>query len=175
MTGPSGSGKTATIRALANDLDVSVNEWLNPIISHTSSSQSSEREYTSVIKRFADFMSAGDKYTPLDLSSVLLGGPSMPSAKPSGTSNRSLLLIEDLPSLTCEPIRQAFMRILERFLSRPIRHPAVLIISDSAVRYQVDEPMSGGGRSGGSSFLDRMSRSILAPSVLTHPRCREIR
>ena len=31
LTGPAGCGKTATVRALARELGVAINEWLNPV------------------------------------------------------------------------------------------------------------------------------------------------
>lgn len=31
LTGPAGCGKTATVRTLAHDLSIAINEWLNPI------------------------------------------------------------------------------------------------------------------------------------------------
>ena len=31
LTGPAGCGKTATVRALAQELGIAVNEWINPL------------------------------------------------------------------------------------------------------------------------------------------------
>ena len=39
MTGPAGAGKTATVRVLAREMQLEVQEWTNPVVSSYSSDQ----------------------------------------------------------------------------------------------------------------------------------------
>ncbi|RKP05095.1 Rad17 cell cycle checkpoint protein-domain-containing protein [Thamnocephalis sphaerospora] len=170
LTGPSGSGRTATIRALARELNVEVQEWINP--AHTAAmTPGYNADYVPVMRRFAEFMASADKYTPLDLSGTTdLLAPAA-SAASACHATRSVLLVEDMPSIAGNTALQTLERVLHRFLCGLTHRPAVLILPDVAIRRQADEVVEDRwGRD-----TSNLSRSSMPPSIMAHRQCREIR
>ncbi|RKP24471.1 Rad17 cell cycle checkpoint protein-domain-containing protein [Syncephalis pseudoplumigaleata] len=168
LTGPCGSGKTATVRVLARELHIDIHEWITPISStslrpYASLGQSDiSEEYASISQRFAEFMSGGERYTPLIGTSSIDG----PSASP-----KILLLIEDLPYLGREATGSYFERTMLQFLAGLSSVPAILVLSDTLDRQTADEVVE-------SHTMSRRpwsSQHLLPTSITGSPRCQSIR
>jgi len=126
LSGPSGAGKTATILALAKQLDIVVEEWVNPVeqVNYGDSRGLLEDDdhyvphdtvsYRSKSKQFKDWL-RGAKYCPL-------------SSGASGGKYSKLILIEDLPNHKVEEFHQ----ILETYSTSKSTVPLVIVLSETA-------------------------------------------
>jgi len=126
LSGPSGAGKTATILALAKQLGIVVEEWVNPVeqVNYGDSRGLLEDDdhyvphdtvsYRSKSKQFKDWL-RGAKYSPL-------------SSGASGGKYSKLILIEDLPNHKVEEFHQ----ILETYSSSKSTVPLVIVLSETA-------------------------------------------
>ncbi|XP_063688376.1 cell cycle checkpoint protein RAD17-like [Bolinopsis microptera] len=57
LSGPPGVGKSATVRALANDMSCSFEEWVNPIMTYEKG-----MHYESEVAKFRDFLLSSSRY-----------------------------------------------------------------------------------------------------------------
>ncbi|XP_067425285.1 cell cycle checkpoint protein RAD17 [Emydura macquarii macquarii] len=127
LTGPPGCGKTATVQILAKELNVHVQEWINPVsldfrkedfkdaFNYESSSQMLPSQAQTAL--FQDFLLRANKYNKLQM----LGE--------STEADDKLILIEDMPNqFYRDP--DSLHEILRKFV-RTSRCPLVFILSDS--------------------------------------------
>ncbi|KAL5271549.1 hypothetical protein ACHWQZ_G001989 [Mnemiopsis leidyi] len=118
LTGPPGVGKSATVRALAKDMNCSLEEWVNPIMTYEVGV-----EYESEVSKFKSFMLASSRYNSLFGDQTDQDIVRKPNA-------RKLVLVEELPHfLVRQP--QEFWDIIKTY-SRTGLYPVILIISDSS-------------------------------------------
>ncbi|KAI9016073.1 Rad17 cell cycle checkpoint protein-domain-containing protein [Hyaloraphidium curvatum] len=138
LTGPSGSGKTATVRALCNQLGVSLAEWVNPenewqlFAGLVDDARSAEAE--SLASRFAEFVRQAAKY---ELAPLFFGTDAAEAAPRTvqgagGTGAKKVIIIEDFPNIAAsKKLRDAFYGALRDYASSPrSRFPIILIASD---------------------------------------------
>jgi len=126
LSGPSGAGKTATILALARQLGIVVEEWVNPVeqVNYGDAKGLLEDDdhfvpydtvsYRNKSKQFKDWL-RGAKYCPL-------------SSGESGGKHSKIILIEDLPNHKVEEFHQ----ILETYSNSKSTVPLVFVLSETA-------------------------------------------
>ena len=120
LTGPAGAGKTAVLSGVTRELDISVQEWVNPIeqVNYNNErifddgvySYQDTINYVSKTKQFREWL-RGSKYSSLS----------------EGRGPNKVILIEDLPSQKTEELHD----ILDSYLSSKTKVPIVFIISES--------------------------------------------
>ncbi|KAM6954505.1 cell cycle checkpoint protein RAD17, partial [Aplochiton taeniatus] len=131
LTGPSGCGKSATLRVLAQDQGLTVQEWTNPcsVLSeykpepdayqHTFDPSSPFNGFhgASQSGQFQEFLLRANKYNCLQMD----GG--------GGASDRKIIVVEDFPNQFYRH-PESLHDILRRFV-RTGRQPLVFVVSDS--------------------------------------------
>ncbi|XP_067087990.1 cell cycle checkpoint protein RAD17 [Osmerus mordax] len=128
LSGPSGCGKSTTVRVLARELGVSLQEWTNPpsLAQHHPDAQKltfdphsrfSGFQGSSQTGLFQEFLLRADKYSRLQMNGE------------AGPTDRKLILVEDFPN---QFYRQpaCLHEVLKRF-ARTGRTALVFIVSDS--------------------------------------------
>ena len=160
LTGPSGAGKSAVIRVLANELDLEIVEWINPIESSrvfggNNNTKSYSPDYdpdsVSTSQRFSDFLALARKA----------------SCGVTGLKQRKrIILVEDFPNLTSTATRAAFHAALRDYAgsSRSL-HPLVLVITDTVVG-SASSSNGGGGGGGGAWFRSWADSSMNLPTIV---------
>lgn len=146
LTGPSGSGKTATVRALCNDMNLAITEWINPenerVLTKLAEWEDQERrDEGGLADKFGDFLRQAVRYE-LDSLSFAEGptfqgsdGMSSPStlgpANPS-TGSRRIILVEDVPNIAAsKQLREDFHVAIRAYACNPrARFPLVIIASE---------------------------------------------
>ena len=128
LSGPAGAGKSTTVQSLAKSFGIEIVEWINPVDENklsthndgipTTSSQLSI-EIQSLSRKFAAFLQSSQRYGSLE------------------TSSNQIVLVQDLPntigsSSLVSQARLQFQTSLKVFLlSSRVRHPVVLIVTES--------------------------------------------
>lgn len=104
--------------------------------------------------KFSSFLTRAATYGPL------LAAPSTASASRSAPSRQRVILLEDLPTLSHQPTREAFHNAINSFLGNlsAIGTPLVVVISDEGFRGNAERS------SGSPTKVD--IRSALPPSLL---------
>ncbi|KAF2151301.1 hypothetical protein K461DRAFT_295366 [Myriangium duriaei CBS 260.36] len=162
LKGPAGVGKTTTLRLLAKDIGLGIQEWRNP-----NDVDLVSKSFTSTASQFEDFLFRGGSFAGLELAT----DPRQPEKKPpdldahstSQTDVRNVILIEEFPvTLTrSSSILQSFRSTLLAYLSTPHnRHrpvaPILIVVSETLL-------------SSSSSSESMTPHRLLGPSILTHP------
>ncbi|KAK9462813.1 Rad17 cell cycle checkpoint protein-domain-containing protein [Lipomyces oligophaga] len=126
LTGPTGSSKTAALQVLSNDLEFDIIEWTEPVMAYDTAGP----DYISLSKRFADFVSSGQRFATMNRTveaEITLDFRSVPR-------RRRIILVEDLPLsvITSSSFRESFLQTISSFIYTPtVDHvPLVFIISE---------------------------------------------
>ncbi|KAJ2158813.1 hypothetical protein GGF46_003504 [Coemansia sp. RSA 552] len=126
VEGPAGVGKSTCVRVLAQELDLDVIEWINPL-SGQQSLAGQDDEPESVVRQFEEFLRQAQRYAGLDLSA---GGNA--GGQQRGR-NGSLILVDDLPNIAHRGTRDSFRSALQRFAALPAAasFPMVIVVTES--------------------------------------------
>ncbi|XP_017047247.1 cell cycle checkpoint protein RAD17 [Drosophila ficusphila] len=120
LTGPTGAGKTATLRVLAKEFGFQVQEWINPVdceVVNALGDQEVESSYVgSHLDAFKSFLLRASRYKSLLES-----------------SNKRLLLVEDVPNILLRDKTINFEELLEEY-SNYGKSPLVFIVADAKSR-----------------------------------------
>ncbi|KAG0288505.1 Cell cycle checkpoint protein rad17, partial [Dissophora globulifera] len=149
LSGPAGSGKTTVLKMLAQEMNLSIVEWINSVNENnviqrpTMPGQDSWRptsiddEYIPVMKAFQEFFSRAQRFNPLGApgssttpSAGSGGGPGVPLA---GKGKKNIILIEDLPPISAFSSRRIFQDTITKFANTRTNLSAVLVIVVSDV------------------------------------------
>ncbi|XP_064606495.1 cell cycle checkpoint protein RAD17-like [Liolophura sinensis] len=125
LTGPAGCGKTATLKVLAREMGLDIQEWINPTNSGRSREDWTVDSFTgkklsdseSQVKVFQDFLLRANKYQTLQI----FGGSS---------SSGKVVIIEDFPNFFFKD-PQSFHDVLRKYKQQG-KCPLVFVVSDSA-------------------------------------------
>ncbi|XP_068104180.1 cell cycle checkpoint protein RAD17 [Hyperolius riggenbachi] len=127
LTGPPGCGKTATILVLAKEMEVQVQEWINPIMQEFKQDDMLEvfsrdlgfQPFTSQSQsaQFHDFLLRANKYSKLQMVGE------------APCTDRKIIIVDDMPNLFYRD-PSSLHEILRKFVKTG-RCPLVFIISDS--------------------------------------------
>ncbi|ORY88337.1 Rad17 cell cycle checkpoint protein-domain-containing protein [Leucosporidium creatinivorum] len=177
MSGPSGAAKTATLKILADELDIDILEYRNG----SNFTFASDDSRDSMVEQFTSFLARAGMAPALELGPdpSLPPPPSSSSSSssaplPPSTRSKRLILLEDLPNTSHYPTKLALRSALQQYLASPrVTCPLVVIVSEALARPGVGldaESTSGEGRRGES--VD--ARSVCGIDVLQAPGCREI-
>lgn len=119
ITGPVGCGKTATIKVVANTLDLTCKEWTNPVITPFETLRDSGVRYKSQLDTFHDFLFRCGRY-----SSVV---DIYDDADENEASD--IIVLEELPYVFQQNPTQ-LKDVLVKYQSTNNLYPLVLIVSD---------------------------------------------
>ncbi|KAI0027661.1 Rad17 cell cycle checkpoint protein-domain-containing protein [Vararia minispora EC-137] len=142
LTGPSGAGKTATLRVLSGEMGFSVIEWISaqqsPLDAYGYADEniSGDDLYESAMDKFETFLARAGNYR-----SVFNNNPAQSSSSDSPTQN-AVILLEDLPNILHEGIRQRFHSAIHRHVQRSTI-PVIIVVSDAGVRGETEEVGAG--------------------------------
>jgi len=196
LTGPAGTGKTTTIRLLSESLGFEILEWKNGISDRpptygsssaslisayltieTDDAQSQDYssiydDYESNLNKFEAFMTRASSCN--DLFQQNSAGPS----KPSQTSKRRVVLLEDLPNILHSKTQAQFHDTLRALVNCTPSNPPVplvLIISDTGMRGEARDERISEGRGMGSDKLQTLDiRTVLPRELIGGPYVTEI-
>ncbi|KAI8597135.1 Rad17 cell cycle checkpoint protein-domain-containing protein [Dissophora ornata] len=153
LSGPAGSGKTTVLKMLAQEMGLTVVEWINSVnennIIHRPvmpgedrwRSTSIDEEYIPVMNAFQEFFSRAQRFNPLltsrDVSlqsrSNITGLSGGPPLSISGTGKKNIILIEDLPPISAFSSRKIFQETITKFANSRNNSTSVLVIIVSDV------------------------------------------
>lgn len=156
LDGTAGSGKSTTVKLLAKKLNINIIEYSNDL----NSKYSVDDDDLGPSRKFANFLGRSVTYKPLSFNN-------------ESTSNRQLILIEDLPNVlelhTRQSVHDAFRTHCNQY--RPFNVPIVVIISDSGVRG------SGGNADENAQYGSNLNkdvidtRAMIPNDILDGPYC----
>ncbi|KAI8866362.1 Rad17-domain-containing protein, partial [Ramicandelaber brevisporus] len=174
LTGPSGCGKTATVRMLSNELKFEIVEWINPA---RSTVFESEMWVQGRAAQFSEFLRQAVRFPSLALTGT------MAATSSERRSPRTVILIEDLPSVATPHAKQAFQDAISNYITLP-RHqtfPVVLIVTDTFSRTPIDDEQLGTGGSyssngnfNGNGAAVENVRGLLPSSLIDSAMCKRI-
>ncbi|KAK3809128.1 MAG: Rad17 cell cycle checkpoint protein-domain-containing protein [Benniella sp.] len=156
LSGPSGSGKTAVVRMLAQEMGLTILEWVNSVNPNSIIQRPNmpsegrhrletiDEEYIPVMEAFLKFFSRAQRFHPLTtLKSSIQSNQSHPTGQGISSSNgsalgsvpslakKNIILIEDLPPLSAFSSRKIFQEAISNFVnSRNSSAVLVIIVSD---------------------------------------------
>ncbi|ODO10847.1 hypothetical protein I350_01446 [Cryptococcus amylolentus CBS 6273] len=152
LTGPAGAGKTTTLKLLAQQMDIDVDEW-GEGVEEWGVGTVGETERESSISKFASFIDR-------DTSSLSLS--SSRTATPQKKARARIILLTALPNLshpkTMEGFHASLLRFCQRFSTNSC--PMVIIHSDAgqsgrAEESWMDATRDRGGRERGLEILGK--------------------
>lgn len=123
LTGPCGAGKTATVRVLAKEMGLDLQEWINPV-QHDAVSMEDYRHEVSLFgsvasksqsQMFRDFLLRANKYACVTADQQL---------------KRKAILVEDFPNAFLRD-PGVFKDIVRSYCQKARQCPLVFIVSDS--------------------------------------------
>ncbi|CED83791.1 Checkpoint RAD17-RFC complex, RAD17/RAD24 component [Phaffia rhodozyma] len=167
LSGSAGVGKTATLKTVAQEMGIEIIDWVEGS-EEFGIGGITDRE--SLTERFRAFL-ARYAYPSLSFDSDLSASPSTSSSS-NCTSNKKILLLDDLPNLSHAPTRESFQQALRDFAVNwvPSAAPLVVIVSEA-----------GDSGRAGESWMDRKKgengwdvRSLLGKDVLDGPATKTI-
>lgn len=167
LKGAAGTGKTTTVQLLADELNVEVLEWRNPVGSVDTSDG-----FQSMTAQFEEFLGRSGKFGQLDIFSTDEAIPSKPEPKPLDRRKR-LILVEEFPNTFTRSsgALQSFRSTILQYLAANMpplsmgfgAHtkdnitPLVLIVSETLLTTT---------SSSADSFT---AHRLLGPEILKHP------
>ncbi|KAJ2887957.1 RFC checkpoint protein Rad17, partial [Coemansia aciculifera] len=132
LEGPAGACKSSCVRMLAQELDLKVVEWINPLASRTSiaSSFDSDGDEIGVVRQFEHFLAHAERYSGLALRPST-GGEALPTNTLG--QKRQIVLVDDLPNVSHRDTRDSFRNALLRFSAVPAQQsfPMVIVVTES--------------------------------------------
>ncbi|KAJ2027836.1 RFC checkpoint protein Rad17 [Coemansia sp. S3946] len=149
LEGPAGACKSTCVRMLAQELDLNIVEWINPLANRTSTASQldSDGDEVGVVRQFEHFLAHAERYSGLALQ------PSSEEAvKRTSTlgQKRQIILVDDLPNVSHRDTRESFRDALLRFSAVPAQNsfPMVIVVTESITSQQAfgDESAGGMGR-----------------------------
>ncbi|PPQ88176.1 hypothetical protein CVT25_005141 [Psilocybe cyanescens] len=165
LTGPSGTGKTATIRVLAKEMGFEILEWRNTIgeapstlFGDQSSTSQFNADYEGLFTKFEAFLARASTCHNV-----------FGSSSSAQSSNRRIILLEDLPNILHPKTQTQFHEALHALVSAqsPNSVPVVIIISDSGMRGEAsDERRTDGGGWGKDKSQIIDVRTVLPKDLL---------
>lgn len=174
LTGPSGTGKTATIRVLAKEMGFEILEWRNTIgeapstlFGDQSSTSQFNADYEGLFTKFEAFLARASTCHNV-----------FGSSSSAQSSNRRIILLEDLPNILHPKTQTQFHEALHALVSAqsPNSVPVVIIISDSGMRGEAsDERRTDGGGWGKDKSQIIDVRTVLPKDLLGSQYVTEIR
>jgi cell cycle checkpoint protein len=111
-------------------------------------------EYESAMDKFEAFLARAGTYRSVFSA----------TSKSSASGAHGILLLEDLPNILHSGTRDRFHTAIERHLASPSSLPIVVIVSDTGVRGETDEPSTSSARWNRSDDAVN-SRSVVPPNL----------
>ncbi|ORZ01842.1 Rad17 cell cycle checkpoint protein-domain-containing protein [Lobosporangium transversale] len=180
LSGPAGSGKTTVLRILAKEMGLNIVEWINTVNENNVIQRpkmpgqdnwgpsSVDEEYIPVMRAFQEFFARAHRFRPLQTTlaaSLHCQEPIFPSTPNSDSTNKNLILIEDLPPISASSSRKIFQDTIKNFSNLRSKSTSVLVIivSDVYAKQNTEMLFSNTSENRDSALT---IRTLLPPSVL---------